>query len=107
MKPINEYEIDEWSLNDCVDWLAVYGVENIDVVAIIAKRLRELHENHRWIPVSEKLPTRVDADRHGYVIIREVENESPKRVYHALVKWKDIGKPNYFFTVTDWKRIDP
>jgi hypothetical protein len=99
MKPINEM-----SLAECLGEVKLLnGVYGYNDPSLLADRIYELT---RWIPVSERLPTEADADQHGYVIIREVENESPKRVYHALVKWKDIGKPDYFYTITDWKRID-
>jgi hypothetical protein len=97
MKPINEY-----TLQDCLN--SILKADMILHRHELANRIRELT---RWIPVEERLPTEEDADQHGYILIREVENESPKRVYPALVKWKYIGKPNYFYTVTDWKRIDP
>lgn len=100
MKPINRYEINEWSFNDCVDWLAMYGTENIDVVAIIAKRLRELHEKHRWIPVGERMPTEEDADKNGRVLwyCKDQHNES---LMWDMPRWKIS-----YERVTHWKRID-
>ena len=74
-----------------------------DILRQLSERVEALT---RWIPIAERLPTKEDADKHGYVIIREVENESPKRMYHALVKWSDVLRPNYFYTVTHWRRID-
>jgi hypothetical protein len=35
----------------------------------VASRLRELHEQTRWIPVSERVPTEADGDRWGEVLI--------------------------------------
>ena len=111
MKPINE-----WTLRECI--LAIKhgaptdnfegGTAKIQLSPVMIIDVADrIHDLTRWIPVGERMPTEADADRHGYVIIREVENESPNRVYHAMVQWNDIGKPDYFCTVTDWKRIDP
>jgi hypothetical protein len=115
MKPINEYtlqecierlsELPDGTVDDACDKVMLPHLPWIfDVAVALADRIEELT---RWIPVAERMPTEADADRHGCVLIREVENESPNRVYRAEVRWSDVQKPNYFYTVTDWKRIDP
>ena len=101
MKPINEY-----TLQECLDAMKRIDADLLEYGYHEALSDR-IHSLTRWIPVEERLPTEEDADQHGYVLIREVENESPKRVYHALVKWSDVLRPNYFYTITDWKRICP
>lgn len=67
----------------------------------ISDRLLELHELTRWIPVSERLPTEADADRHGYVLWWS-EDEVALPVAHY---WDFTGVPKYHFT--HWKRITP
>jgi hypothetical protein len=101
MKPINEY-----TLQECLDAMKRIDADLLEYGyhEALSDRIEELT---RWIPVAERMPTEADADRHGCVLIREVENESPNRVYRAEVRWSDVQKPNYFYTVTDWKRIDP
>jgi hypothetical protein len=70
------------------------------------KRIKELESLTRWIPVEERLPTFEDADEEGYVFIRERENESPHRTYHTVGRYDSLKVPDYFYTVTHWRRID-
>ena len=98
------------------------GMSNAEVVAHIrslgedfdnegylalAERIAELEDKNRWIPISERMPTQEDGDDHGWLIVRELENQSPYRVYHAMLEWDTITRPDYFYTVTHWKRITP
>jgi hypothetical protein len=78
--------------------------EDFAQIVGMAKRLRELT---RWISVSERLPTEADADQHGYVIVRDADNESSGETYHSMVQWDNVGKFEHFYTITNWKRIDP
>jgi hypothetical protein len=70
-------------------------------------RLRELHELTRWIPVSERMPTEADGDENGEVLVSETENESPHRKYTYMKRWNKLNDPDYFHTITHWKRITP
>jgi hypothetical protein len=59
MKPISEMNLAE--LADALDALRPTHSLN----GLVQDRLRELHEQTRWIPVSERMPTEADADRNG------------------------------------------
>jgi hypothetical protein len=72
----------------------------------LSNRLWEIHEETRWVSVSERMPTREDGGLNNKVLVLEVENESPRNKYIELVDWFEVGSPNYFYTVTHWKRID-
>ena len=94
---------------------AIKALRDVDVITsgyepdydAIEELADRIHDLTRWIPVSERMPTEEDGDRHGQILIFEVENESPNRGYQQLVKWDAIGKPDYFYAVTHWKRITP
>jgi hypothetical protein len=97
MKPINEY-----TLQDCLN--SILKADMILHRHELANRIRELT---RWIPVEERLPTEADADQHGYVLVRDADNESSGETYHSMVQWDNVGKFEHFYTITNWKRIDP
>ena len=98
-------EISEYTLKECLEEIEMlhggYGYRDPEKLA------DRIHELTRWIPVSERMPTEEDGDRHGQILIFEVENESPNRGYQQLVKWDAIGEPDYFYAVTHWQRITP
>ena len=71
----------------------------------LSNRLWEIHEETRWVPVSEGMPTQEDADENGEVLVSETENESPHRKYSYMKTWNRLNDPNYFYTITHWKRI--
>jgi hypothetical protein len=96
MKPINEY-----TLQDCLN--SILKADMILHRHELANRIRELT---RWIPVEERSPTEADADQHGYVLVRDADNESSGETYHSMVQWDNVGKFPHFYTITDWKRID-
>jgi hypothetical protein len=115
MKPINEYtlqecierlrELPDGTVDDACDKVMLPHLPWIfDVAVALADRIEELT---RWIPVSERLPTEEDADQHGYVLVRDADNESSGETYHSMVQWDNVGKFEHFYTITNWKRIDP
>lgn len=110
MKPIKEM-----SLVECLDFLRDpkgFGVGNLQMVSAItcAKIADRIEELTRWVPVSERLPTKEDGDERGFVLWLEGERESPHRIYHTLGKWNLFESPDdypdYFYKVISWKRIN-
>lgn len=59
-KPINEM-----SLTECLDEIRTYAffLEDPELEEVADR----IHELTRWIPVSERLPTKEDADDFGFV----------------------------------------
>ena len=102
-------EIDQMNAGELAEEVLSLRVidEQLATIDEIASTLRAIHNLTRWIPVSEQMPSEEDGDRHGQILIFEVENESPNRGYQQLVKWDAIGKPDYFYAVTHWQRITP
>jgi hypothetical protein len=100
-------DIEDMNLSELADDLTTlpscsvrpYVLDTID-------RLRVIHEETRWIPVSERMPTHEDGGLNNKVLVLEVENASPRNKYIALVDWFEVGKPDYFYTTTHWRRID-
>jgi len=66
-----------------------------------------IHDLTRWIPVSERMPTRKDGDEDGYVLVSERQNETPHKRYTRYVKIDNLDDPDYFYTITHWQRITP
>ena len=58
MKPI-----DQMNLAELAEIMAPYS----DLKQRIINRLRVIHEETRWIPVSERMPTKEDGDNWGRV----------------------------------------
>jgi hypothetical protein len=77
-----------------------------DVEAQVIARLRKLHGLTKWTPVSERMPTHEDGGLNNKVLVLEVENESPRNKYITLVDWFEVGKQDYFYTTTHWRRTD-
>jgi hypothetical protein len=108
--------INEWTLKECIGAMR-HGVRIDDVengavfIRLSTPMLHDvadrIYELTRWIPVSERLPTEADADQHGYVLVRDADNESSGETYHSMVQWDNVGKFEHFYTITNWKRIDP
>jgi hypothetical protein len=71
----------------------------------VASRLRVLHEQTRWIPVEERLPTKADGDMDGRVLVFERGKYTPHKTYTRFVKWDSVDDVDYFYTVTHWQRI--
>jgi hypothetical protein len=100
VKPINEMNAGE--LADALDKYRSSELLNEQV----ASRLRSIHEQHRWIPVSEKLPTKDDADLEGYVLVRGVNNDG--LIQNDIDLWNHIGDWNdKYWKLTHWQRITP
>jgi hypothetical protein len=93
MKPINEMTVLE-----VLDELE----EAEPGVKIYTDRLRELHEQPRWVPVSERMPTMEDADSNGSVLWWSLIGHSG-----AAVVWKWDTSPEYHGKIvrTHWKHI--
>jgi len=73
---------------------------------VFVDRLRELHELTRWVSVSERMPTREDADEDGFVLIRGATKDG--LVQHDLDLWhyvKDWDSTHW--VLTHWKKITP
>ena len=108
MKPI-----DQMNLAELAEIMAPYS----DLKERIINRLRELHEEARWIPVSERLP-----DKEELVLVWAKGYDGQ---YHAIEDWwceiseAPLGfssativvgegwHENEFENVTHWKRITP
>jgi hypothetical protein len=76
-------------------------------VDALENRINSLEAERRWIPVSERMPTEADGDGNGEVLVSETENESPHRKYTYMKRWNKLNDPDYFHTITHWKRITP
>jgi hypothetical protein len=76
---------------------------NYDAIEELADRI---HDLTRWIPVSERMPTKQDGDENGYIFTLEREKESPNRLYPCIQTWSDI-RSDYYYEITHWKRITP
>jgi hypothetical protein len=96
MKDIKDMNLAELAEN--VRWLE-YCVNGC--VIEISDRLYELDEQHRWIPVSERMPTEADGDGNGYV---EFWNTKYKMPYYYKY---DFRPERYGLEITHWKRITP
>jgi len=94
--------------------LAEYVNNNLgsgDDINDIIYRLCELHDLTRWIPVSERMPTKADANEQGYVCTYNKgrtgicflgENGHPK-VWHSYHQdWVHFDGQ-----LTHWQRITP
>ena len=99
MKPINE--IDTWTLGDCLKWLRHYGMENIDVVALAAHRIRQITS---WIPVEDALPEDEGVVR-VYTGLFDTYGESYGRWCEDANRWFVDGT-NCGGDVTHWKYLD-
>ena len=98
-------DINQMNLAGCLDALRAFGhSEEIDTPLDLADRI---HDLTRWIPVSERMPTKEDADEQGYVLAIERENESPYKKYPKCRQWDRFDDKDYFYTITHWKRITP
>jgi hypothetical protein len=100
-------DIEDMNLSELADDLTTlpscsvrpYVLDTID-------RLRVLHDLTRWIPVSERLPTKDDADLEGYVLVRGVNNDG--LIQNDIDLWNHIGDWNdKYWELTHWKRITP
>jgi hypothetical protein len=98
-------DIDKMNLAELADALQRFEFDMLNEA--VARRLRVIHEETRWIPVSERMPTREDADENGEVLVSETENESPHRKFSYMKKWNRLNDPNYFYTIRRWRRITP
>jgi hypothetical protein len=61
-------------------------------------RINSLEAQHRWIPVSERMPTEADADKYGEVMWLH------SKIGAVITKWGVYRNSVY---VTHWKRITP
>jgi hypothetical protein len=69
-------------------------------------RLRVLHDLTRWIPVSERLPTREDADAEGYVWVSAIRILTATRSNDSWL-WSQVSLDGGIaYKPTHWKRID-
>jgi hypothetical protein len=70
-------------------------------VDALENKINSLEAERRWIPVEERLPTKEDADRYGYVLWwSEDEVALPVARYWY---WDFTGVPKY--QLTHWQRI--
>jgi len=93
MKDIKDMNLAQ--LAEKVRWLE-YCVNGC--VIEISDRLYELNEQHRWIPVSERMPTEEDANHEGNVL--GLSNEGDVWVPHITSVQAGYG-------YKAWKRITP
>jgi len=111
MKAIKDMNLAE--LADFVDSLLIhiyYRKRNDDL--FVAKRLRELHEQTRWIPTSERMPTEADGpvircyDRYTRLqefpatFINGVLREYAYDSYKGVMRWQEVSPCEYQY----WQR---
>ena len=98
-------DIDKMNVAELAEIMAPYS----DLKERIINRLRVIHEETRWIPVSERMPTAEDA-HNGQVLVKE-ENWTTDHAY-SIAYYKNIEpdvperQPSEWY-VTYWKRITP
>jgi hypothetical protein len=66
----------------------------------LEERLRAIHEEHRWIPVSERMPTKDDGNEQGFVL-RWSQGEPVSSPWHVVVRL--AGQEGF----KHWQRITP
>jgi hypothetical protein len=98
-------EISEYTLKECLEEIEMlhggYGFRDPEKLA------DRIHELTRWIPVSERMPTKDDA-LNGQVLVKE-ENWTTDHAY-SIAYYKNIEpdvperQPSEWY-VTYWKRI--
>jgi hypothetical protein len=79
----------------------------------VASRLRAIHEQHRWIPVSERMPTEEDLSpnkafsiwHHGGVGIACIEFGKIHVWYNEI--WNEYDVEDWRTAFTHWQRITP
>jgi hypothetical protein len=96
-------DINQMNLAGCLDALRAFGhSEEIDTPLDLADRI---HDLTRWVSVSERLPTKDDADLEGYVLVRGVNNDG--LIQNDIDLWNHIGDWNdKYWELTHWKRIN-
>jgi hypothetical protein len=100
--------ISEWTLKECINALKRMDADLLEYgyAIYIADRI---HELTRWIPVSERMPTKDDA-LNGQVLVKE-ENWTTDHAY-SIAYYKNIEpdvperQPSEWY-VTYWQRITP
>lgn len=84
--------------------IAQYLTSLVWVRADVIDRLRELHELTRWIPVSERLPTKADANFHDEVMVSldpmSIVNSPFGMMGIETVEYTDVCPRKH----THWKR---
>jgi hypothetical protein len=85
-------------LTDRIDTLLFEQAQRHDAwVDALENRINSLEAQHRWIPVSERMPTEEDGDGNGYV-----------EFWNTRFKMSNYYKYDFSpFGVTHWKRITP
>jgi hypothetical protein len=102
MKPINEM-----TLAECLEELSNGSGNDYMSFNDTRKIADRIHKLTRWIPISERMPTRDDGDRYGRVLVFERGKYTPHGTYTRFVGWDSLDDVDYFYTVTHWKRITP
>lgn len=114
MKPINEMSLSECleSFFECLEAQRDGEWQWTGIRELTAIRLSQLsdriHDLTRWIPISERMPTKEDADESGYVLVHgtrrlflNVRQETNMWYWDAVT-----GAPIGSTTLTHWRRID-
>lgn len=105
MKPINEFTLAE--IANAVEATEMFN-------PAIASRLRELHDLTRWIPVSERMPTKEDANEYGHFVTLKngfvstsmIDRENNVWVWNDSEANWDVFGESFIATFTHWRRID-
>lgn len=84
----------EW-LEDHIKW---YG-HNKD----IAQHCRALLDALRWVPVTERLPERSDADEHDMVLTLDTEGKQETFEYYDIEEWNEKHEDK----ITHWRPLPP
>jgi hypothetical protein len=88
-------DIDKMNVAELADALQRFEFDMLNEA--VANRLRAIHEETRWIPVSERMPTHEDADIRGKVMWYFWGEHYESRFWNLR---SDYG-------ATHWKRITP
>ena len=93
MKPINEM-----SLQECLEALRNTDEGYRHTKSAIIAIANRIHELTRWIPVSERLPTKEDVDEYGEVLAYSPDptitvSASCIPMSHHFTHWRRIDKP--------------
>jgi hypothetical protein len=102
-------DIKDMNLTECIVALRdqtkgdVWGMGHRDIIEL-TDRIEELT---RWILVSERLPTREDADAEGYVWVSAIRILTATRSNDSWL-WSQVSLDGGIaYKPTHWKRITP
>jgi len=94
-------------LTDRIDTLLFEQAQRHDAwVDALESRINSLEAKHRWIPVSERMPTEADGDENGYVEFWNTKCQMSNYYKYDFLPER-YGLEITHWSFTHWKRITP